>query len=53
MGVNKCCDKPENLVFDEARQRDLIVRKCKVCGRRHYELSLDPVRLGLKLGKSE
>lgn len=41
-----CCEKPENL--DEHRVRpDLIVRVCRVCKCRHFELTMDVGRLGV------
>jgi uncharacterized OB-fold protein len=53
-----CCKDPENLVevssspavnqMDPTQKGKLIKRQCKVCGRNHYELSVDPVKLGLK-----
>jgi hypothetical protein len=43
----ECCRKEENLVAHQERP-DLIIRRCKVCGCRHFELSVDVGRLGLK-----
>jgi hypothetical protein len=42
-----CCSKPQNL--EEKRLApDLVVRVCKTCGRRHFELTAAPGSLGLK-----
>jgi hypothetical protein len=45
--MSPCCEQPENRETLE-RRGDLIVQKCKVCGRKHYELTLDPVEVGVK-----
>ena len=45
--VKDCCQKPENLVAQQDRP-DLLVRVCKVCGCRHFELTVDPGKLGLR-----
>ncbi len=41
-----CCRQTENLVPYQERP-DLLVNKCKVCGARHFELTIDPGKLGL------
>ncbi len=46
--VKECCKKPENLALHEKRD-DLIVMKCKVCGCRHFELTMDVGKFGLKM----
>lgn len=44
--MNPCCEKPENLSEPQATNRpDLVVRVCAVCGRRHFELTVDPLNL--------
>jgi len=43
----ECCKQPENLVPHQERP-DLLINKCKVCGCRHFELTADPGRLGLR-----
>jgi hypothetical protein len=52
--MNECCKKPENLEplaerLEDDKPPDLVIKKCKVCGRRHYELVLDPGRLAMEL----
>jgi hypothetical protein len=37
----ECCRVEENLVPHQERP-DLVIRKCTVCGCRHFELSADP-----------
>lgn len=43
----ECCKQPENLKRHEERP-DLVVNKCQVCGCRHFELTVDPGKLGLR-----
>ncbi len=38
----ECCKKPENLREPERLRDDLVFRRCKVCGCRHFELTLEP-----------
>lgn len=45
--MNECCKNPENLVSHQERP-DLLIKKCRVCGCRHYELSVDPGKLDAK-----
>ncbi len=40
--VRPCC-MPGNLVPHQVRQ-DLVVKQCRVCGARHFELSMEPGR---------
>lgn len=42
-----CCQVEENLVPEETGKPDLTMKRCKVCQRRHFELALDPGKLGL------
>jgi hypothetical protein len=42
-----CCEKEENLESKQDRP-DLVIKTCKVCGCRHFELSVDPIRMGIK-----
>jgi len=43
----ECCKQPENLVPKQERP-DLFINVCKVCGCRHFELTVDPGKLGLR-----
>lgn len=45
--MNECCKLNENLVLadGESAKSDLIVRICKVCHKRHFELSVDKAEL--------
>lgn len=50
--MEACCQDEANLGEPQATAReDLVVRICKVCGRRHFELNVDPLRLGVAGGK--
>lgn len=44
---NACCNDPDNL---EQLQDDhnLVIVECRVCGRKHYEFTVDPGELGVK-----
>lgn len=44
----ECCQKEENLELQPKDKADLIIWKCKICGCRHFELTIDPGRIGLK-----
>jgi len=43
-----CCQEPANLELQppDPERPDLEVRVCK-CGRRHFELTIDPATIGL------
>ncbi len=42
-----CCKLPENLIPHQERP-DLVIRKCTICGARHFEVTLEAGQLGLK-----
>lgn len=51
--MEACCQDPTNLVEAPLPkgqplppQGDLTLRVCAVCNRRHFELEVDPARLG-------
>jgi len=43
-----CCNDRANLDKSEQLGPGLIVRYCRVCGRRHFEAEAEPGRLGLR-----
>jgi hypothetical protein len=45
--LSTCCADKKNLVVKEQRG-DITIRVCVVCNRRHFELSVDTIPLGLK-----
>ena len=47
MAKPECCTKPENLELQPSDKPELEIRKCRECGRCHFELTLDPGSLGL------
>jgi hypothetical protein len=46
--VKDCCKQEENLEIQPSDKPELIIRKCRICGCRHFELGLDPGIIGLK-----
>lgn len=42
-----CCKNPLNLAPFQVR-KDLVIRRCNLCGCRHFELTIEPGQLGLK-----
>jgi len=44
--MNECCQQKENLKVIE-KTVDKEVKQCQVCGCRHFELSVDPVKIGV------
>ena len=44
--INDCCKITKNLELQPGKP-DPQVRKCKVCGRRHYKLLAEPGVLGI------
>jgi hypothetical protein len=47
----ECCKLIENLELQQNDKPDLTIQKCKVCGCRHFEVTLDPGSLGLVGGR--
>jgi hypothetical protein len=50
MRPNECCNDPANCDVTEPAE-GLVCEQCRVCGCRHFELTVDPAELGL-LGSS-
>jgi hypothetical protein len=50
--MNPCCENLENRSEPERdpERPDLTVTRCLVCGRRHFELEVDPLVVGVKFG---
>lgn len=44
---NPCCNIEENLVPQETGVKDLELKICKICNRRHWEASVDPGIFGI------
>jgi hypothetical protein len=49
--MNACCEQPENRSEREQVEgkADLTVTRCTICGRRHFEITVDPGQVGLKV----
>jgi len=45
--VNECCEKAENLEKQDSDRDDLIIEKCRICGRLHRTFKCDPGKMGL------
>jgi hypothetical protein len=47
--MESCCEDERNLGEPEQveEREDLVVRVCQVCGRRHFEMTVDPVKVGV------
>ena len=46
--LHNCCQDQSNLIV-ETHKDDLLVKQCVVCKRHHYELTVDPGKLGIKI----
>ena len=50
--MEPCCENMENRSEPETPNPatpDLVLTRCKVCGRRHFELSVDPALIGIEV----
>lgn len=47
--MEPCCQQPENRSQPERLPNGATVQKCTVCGRRHFEVVVDPGRLGVEI----
>lgn len=45
---NECCNLENNMEYKQERP-DLRIDTCKVCGSRHFELTIDPGKFISKL----
>ena len=46
--MNECCRDEKNLSETVQERKDLVYRRCGVCGCRHFELTVDPGELGVQ-----
>ena len=46
--VKECCKQQENLRPEPSGKPDLELKRCAVCGCRHFELTANPGSLGLR-----
>ena len=45
--VNECCKITENLEPEVSNKAEFTIKRCRVCGRRHYRLMAEPGVFGL------
>jgi len=45
--VNECCKVKENLEPQPSAKPEMIIKRCRVCGRNHYRLMAEPGVFGL------
>jgi hypothetical protein len=43
----ECCRVKENLEPQDSSRPELTIVKCKVCGCRHFELTIETVEVGV------
>ena len=46
--MKDCCKQIDNLDNFNQERLDLMVNVCKICGCRHFELTIAPIKLGTK-----
>lgn len=51
MEIKECCKNSENLKIQKSDKPELVIRKCCVCGCRHFELTVDAGKFGLTMSK--
>jgi len=49
--MKKCCQNPNNLHVAERKPNGAVVKQCKECGCKHYEMEAEAGQLGV-LGAS-
>lgn len=45
--VSACCQVAENLEEKPSSKPDLELRVCRKCGKRHFQLNVEPGKLGV------
>lgn len=50
--LRACCGDDRNLQtlsrFSSEHRHGMIVKQCRICGRKHYELQCDPGAMGVQ-----
>ena len=46
--LRECCADSANRDEQPQERPDLSVQVCRVCGRRHFELTVDPIRIAVR-----
>lgn len=49
-GIKECCKVEGNLVTEQVIENELTISTCSQCGCRHFELTVDPVSIGMVVG---
>jgi len=44
--IHECCKNPDNMVRQSSDKPEMVINKCKECGRNHYRLMAEPIMLG-------
>lgn len=47
--VADCCAEEANLEEQPDGRSDVTIRVCRVCGRRHFEVTVDPAVIGVEV----
>ena len=47
-GLYKCCANTLNLVVVK-KSDDMVTKVCRICHRNHYELSVEPIPIGIEM----
>jgi hypothetical protein len=47
--INDCCKNSDNMVRQPSDKPEMIINKCKKCGRNHYRLMAEPIILGAQI----
>jgi len=42
-----CCKLEENLELQPSDKPELVIRKCRICNCRHFELTMEPGIIGM------
>ena len=50
--LHSCCKVESNLIEQESGKEDLVLLICKICNRRHFELTIDPGHIGVKIAST-
>lgn len=45
----ECCEQEENLIALPSDKKDLLIRQCKLCKAKHFELTIDAGHFGATL----
>lgn len=49
--MQPCCADKANRSEPQEQENGLTIQTCLVCNRRHFELAVDPIHLGVHISK--